>query len=238
MQSLKYIERNVLNIGEAWLWANPGPVVTGDMIGLTMAPDSNGFIKLDRARPGTGDFLGLQAGGVTWDPGITIDFEKGKTGGSIQARSAIISVEADRVTAQLLWTGREATKKYFYPPGVNTASSHRWGGKSVLTGNRHSLLIINTFNEKPNLVECIYFFSGVFQPASFSFSGLSAHSPLPMTYYALAAEGATPGCLRPPGEQTGIKWYQLIDIRELDGLTITPNQVALDEVLAGYIYTP
>ena len=48
MQSLKYIERNVLNIGEAWLWANPGPVVTGDMIGLTMAPDSNGFIKLDR----------------------------------------------------------------------------------------------------------------------------------------------------------------------------------------------
>jgi hypothetical protein len=59
-----------------------------------------------------------------------------------------------------------------------------------------------------------------------------------MTYYALAAEGAIAGCLRPPGEQTGIKWYQLIDIRELDGLTITPNQVALDEVLAGYIYVP
>lgn len=231
-QSMWEVASNTLQLGETWIWCDAGPLDENDFIELTYANHPDGLVPFGTVRPSSGTFMGYQQGGTEFDPGVSIQFDP--TGFSTGPRQAYINTEAVKVTAQLNWDGRREVKRLLELPGPQTGSSSYFGGETEF--DQHNLVLINLNRFKPNVIEVIVLWTGIFEPMKRILGGISEHNPLPMTFYSLAADdpdNAT--CLRPPGERNGRIYYVRADTVDVDGVTLVPTLINPDTVLAGEI---
>ena len=213
-RSFRDIMNEQLRIGAATAWVNPGISVSNTVPISTRFEDPEGLYPYGTPLPVNsfatptainGDGLGYFDGGISISP--SLNKNKKKAGGSISHYKSTISDEGCTVKGNLVLNQRKHVWKYLTPPGVKSTSEVYWGGKTEF--DYYPLLIVMSNSLNKNIVQCMLFFRGFFDPQEFKTGNIREFEPVSMAYEVVAGRDASdPNCFRPAGYRMAHIWWQ------------------------------